>query len=177
MYSIRANVYESISIWCDFRCSRYVPAAMMMYGSDTSDFNDGGSESWCTIDGCNINSCSTPSPNASADKIRNGADLPMNSYIMPPKGGPMRTPNASPPNAIPIALPRSWKQVVYQMNASCSVLRKLSVPIAYLIVGVPICQHAHARDGRTRWTDSLKCSCQKENPIRTSKSEDWNSKK
>lgn len=48
-----------------------------------------------------------PSPSARADKIKNGAVLPTNSYMMPPKGGPMRTPNARPPRAIPMALPRS----------------------------------------------------------------------
>ncbi|CAG0882435.1 unnamed protein product [Cyprideis torosa] len=48
-----------------------------------------------------------PSPNARTARIKKGAVFPTNSYMNPPKGGPMRTPRASPPRAIPIAFPRS----------------------------------------------------------------------
>lgn len=48
-----------------------------------------------------------PSPSASAESIKNGAVFPTNSYMIPPNGGPINTPNANPPNAIPMAFPRS----------------------------------------------------------------------
>ena len=55
----------------------------------------------------NMQKYSLPSPRANAESTKNGADFPIYSYIAPPNGGPMRTPRANPPSAIPIALPRS----------------------------------------------------------------------
>ena len=87
------------------------PAHTRMYGSHIRAFRLGAASSVLITSGWRINICRQPSSRARKARMRKGAVLPTNWYMKPPNGGPIRTPRASPPSAIPMAFPLSLSSV------------------------------------------------------------------